>query len=297
MTLIVARVAQYDVIHVSDWLVTLRGTARPFDASSNKALLCLCADANVAIGYPGLAYIGDSPADVWIANQLVGKQIQEDRGFGQQTHAERRNIVSAVEMLRSRIESEMRRTPTPEFGPLITGWKWAQRRKPKIPETFVAVVEWVRDHMTTETLPRYWWHERGRDEVLTCIPASNIGRAQAEEVMRKVTRCSDEVSIRNVLVETVRSMSTENALVGSDCISIMLPPLHLLRAEIEFVVGSSDFSHEVDSPWVITPDYVHMPSVLFGGWEIHSGPWTIYLKDVVRGFAAWAKKTRPNRSR
>ena len=135
MTLIVAHVARYGVIHVSDRLLTERGTARPFDASSNKALLYLCADAIVAIGYTGFAYIGDSPADVWIANQLVGRQLQEHRGFGQPIHTERRNIVLAVEMLRSRLESEMRRTPTPEFGLLITGWKWAQRRKTQMSRT------------------------------------------------------------------------------------------------------------------------------------------------------------------
>jgi len=117
-------------------------------------------------------------------------------------------------------------------------------------------------------------------------------------VMKKVTRCSDDVSIRNVLVETVRSMSTTNAVVGADCMTIMLPPPQLLRAEIEFIVSSPDSSHgPVYSPWVITPSYVHKPSILFGGWEIHSGPWTIYLKDIVRGFAAWAKQRRPKRPR
>jgi hypothetical protein len=152
--------------------------------------------------------------------------------------------------------------------------------------------------MITKTLPRYWWHERGRDEVLACIPASNIGHAQAEQVMKRVTRCSDDVGIRNILVDTVRSMSTQNATVGADCMSIMLPPPHLLRGEIEFIVGSSDFSNEaVYSPWVITPGYVHMPSILFGAWEVHSGPWTIYLKDVMRGFAASAKQIRPKRPR
>ena len=297
MTLILAHVARYGVIHVSDRLVTERGTARPFDAFSNKALLYLCADAIVAIGYTGLAYIGDSPTDVWIANQLVGKQLQEYSGFGQPMQTERRTIVSAVEMLRSQLESEMRRTPTLEFGLLITGWKWAQRRKPKYPDPFVAVVEWDGDHMITETLPRYWWYERGRDEVLARIPTSNMGHAQAVQVMKRVNRCSDDVSIRNILVETVRSISTENASVGADCMSIMLPPPHLHLAEIEFIVGSSDPFHEVYSPWVITPGYVHMPSILFGGWEVHCGPWTIYLKDVVRGFAAWAKQARPKRPR
>lgn len=265
MTLILAHVARYGVIHVSDRLLTERGTARPFDAFSNKALLYLCADAIVAIGYTGLAYIGDSPADVWLANQLVGKQLQDHHGFGQPMYTELRNIVLAVEMLRSRLEAEMRRTPKPEFGLLITGWKWGQRRKPKRPEPFVAVVQWAGDHMITETLPRYWWYERGRDEVLACIPAPNIGHVRAEQVMKSVSRCSDDVSIRNILVETVRSMSTGNTTVGADCMSIMLPPPQLLRAEIEFIVGSPDLFHEVYSPWVITPGYVHRPSILFGG--------------------------------
>lgn len=197
-----------------------------------------------------------------------------------------------------RLETEMRRTPMPEFGLLIAGWKWAQKKKPKRPKPFVVVVDWAGEDMIAKTLPRYWSYERGRDEVLACIPSLNIGRAQAERVMQKVTRCSDDVSIRNVLVETIRSISSKNAAVGADCMSIRLPPPQLLHAEIEFIVGSSDFSHgPVYSPWVITPGYVHKPSILFGGWEIHSGPWTIYLRDIVRGFAASAKQIRPKRPR
>jgi hypothetical protein len=80
MTLIVAHVARYGVIHVSDRLLTERGTARPLDAFSNKALLYLCADAIVAIGYTGLAYIGDSPADVWIAN-LSNRRVTKKPRF------------------------------------------------------------------------------------------------------------------------------------------------------------------------------------------------------------------------
>jgi hypothetical protein len=72
----------------------------PFDSSSNKALLYLCADAIVAIGYTGLAYLGDFPTDVWIANLLIGKQVPEHQGFGQPMQTERRNIVSAVELRR-----------------------------------------------------------------------------------------------------------------------------------------------------------------------------------------------------
>src|SRR5215475_6489901 len=153
--------------------------------------------------------------------------------------------------------------------------------------------------MRTITLPRYWSYKRGRDEVLARIPTSNLAYAQAEEVMKKLNRCSDSVSMRNILVETVRSIGTKNATVGADCMSIMLPEPHLLRADIEFIIGSSGDSQggPVYSPWVITPEYVHEPSVLFGGWEIHSGPWTIYLKDVFRGFAAWANQTRPKRPR
>lgn len=52
-----------------------------------------------------------------------------------------------------------------------------------------------------------------------------------------MTQCADDVSVRNVVVETVRSMSSENATVDADCMSIMLPPPELCRAEIAFIVG------------------------------------------------------------
>jgi hypothetical protein len=298
MTLILAHAARYGVIHVSDRLLIERRTRRPFDASSNKAPLYLCTDAIVAIGYTGLVYIEDAPADAWITSQLIGKQLPEYEEFGHPMDTERRNIVSAVELLRGRLESEMRRSRTPEFGLLIAGWKWAQRRKPQSPKPFIAAVNRVGKDMRTTILPRHWSYQRGRDEVLAGIPLSNMSRAQAEEVMKKVTQCSDDVGIRNILVETIRSMSAKNAAVGADCMSIMLPPPQLRRAEIEFILGSSDVDHgPVYSPWVVTPGYVHKPSILFGGWEIHSGPWTIYLRDVVRGFAAWAEQVRPKSPR
>ena len=297
MTLILSHVARYGVIHVSDRLLTLRGTNASFDAHSNKALLYLCTDAIVAIGYTGIAYVGDSPADVWIAHQLIGKEFEEPSHFGLPLQSEPRNIVSAVELLRTRLESEMRRTSAAEFGILVTGWKWPQRKKPKRAEPFVATVRWNGDHMATETLPRYWRYVRGRDELLACIPA-NIEHHRAEEVMKSLNQCSDSVSMRNILIETIRSISGENATVGPDCMSIMLTPPNLLLAEIEFVFSGSGLSHgEVYAPWVITPGYVHAPSILFGGWEIHDGPWTIYLKDDVRGFAPWAIQKRPKRPR
>ncbi len=61
--------------------------------------------------------------------------------------------------------------------------------------------------------------------------------------------------MRNILVETVRSISATNATVGADYMSIMLAEPHLLRADIEFIIGSSGDSHggPVYSPWVITP--------------------------------------------
>jgi hypothetical protein len=298
LTLILAHAAPYGVIHVSDRLLTERRTQRPFDVLSNKALLYICADAIVAIGYTGLAYIGDSPPDAWIASKLIGKEIPEHRDFGLSMQTERRNIVSAIEMLRSELESEMNKSSTPEFGLLVAGWKWGRGSKPKSPKPFVTVLEWKGKNMTTIALPRYWYYARGRDEVLGRIPASNMSLVQAKEVMKKLNQCSDDVSMRNILVQTIQSTSAENAAVGADCMSIMLPPPQLLRAEIEFILGSSDDSGgPVYSPWVVTPGYVHKPSILFGGWEIHDGPWTIYLKDVFRGFAVHAKQPRPKRPR
>ena len=299
MTLILAHAAPYGVIHVSDRLITELGTRQPFDASSNKALLYICSDAIVAIGYTGLAYIGESPTDSWIASQLAGKPIPKHKGFGQAMQCERRNIVSAIEMLRSRFEPEIRRSRTSEFGLLIAGWKWGLRRRPQRLRPFMVVVAWDGKKMNSTPLPRYWSYKRGRDEALARIPRSNMAYAQAEEVMKKVNRCSDSVSMRNIPVETIRSISTKNATVGADCMSIMLPEPQLLRADIEFIMGSSGDSDggPVYSPWVIAPDYVHEPSVLFGGWEIHSGPWTIYFKDVFRGFAARAEQARPKRPR
>jgi len=294
MTLLLAHAARYGAIHVSDRLLTLASPTRPFDQFSNKAVLYLCTDAIIALAYTGVAYIGNRPTDDWIAQQLIGNQLPEHETFGLPMTVEHRDIGSAIEILRSHLDSDLPRHETRKVEVLISGWKWGQRSKGRRPEPFVAALLWNGERMVTHIPPRYWWFKRGRDEALGALPVSNMSRLRLEELMKRVTRCSDDIGIRDVLVEATRAVSAENAMVGEDCMSIMIPPPHLRRVEIEFISGGRNSPHgEVYSPWVITPNYVHRPSVLFGGWEIHSADWTFYLKDDVRGFAAWAKQTRP----
>ena len=296
MTLLLAHAARYGVIHVSDRLLTFTHPIRPFDESSNKVLLYLCADAIVTVAYTGAAYIGSTPTDVWIAQQLIGKKIERHETFGLPVELEHRTIASVIEALRSSLESAVPVKVAPKVELLIAGWRWGRRKRPQRPQPFVAALYWNGNSMATMIPPRYWWFKRGRDEALGALPKANMGRVRLQEVMKQVNQCSTDVEMRDVLARTVRETSVENPTVGKDCMSVMIPPPHRRCVEVEYLPADQATPRGVAySPWVITPSYIHRPSVLFGGWEIHSEGWTIYLKDEFRGFAAWALQTRPRR--
>lgn len=107
MTLLLAHAARYEAIHVSDRLLTLASPTRPFDQFSNKAVLYLCTDAIIALVYTGVAYIGNRPTDDWIAQQLTGNQLPEHETFGLPMTVEHRDIGSAIEILRSHLDSDL----------------------------------------------------------------------------------------------------------------------------------------------------------------------------------------------
>ncbi|HKO14424.1 MAG TPA: hypothetical protein VJV22_20815, partial [Acidobacteriaceae bacterium] len=119
MTLITGIVNLRGAIHVSDRLTTLLSNGRPFDPLANKTIIYLCDGAVVTIGYTGIAYISGRPTDVWIAEQLVGQDIDPRFGFGQ-LPVPHRNIYAALELLRNSLERELKTLGSPHFALLVT---------------------------------------------------------------------------------------------------------------------------------------------------------------------------------
>lgn len=311
MTLIIGFVSRHGVWQVSDRLVTEQATGRVFDAFANKTVLYICLDAIVAIGYTGVAFIRDRPTDEWIAEQLIGRKIDTRLGIGMGASVERRNIISALELLRTGLDVELYRIGKPQFGLLVTGWKWAHR-KSKMPTPFIAEMKWAGGHLTTAIPPRYWWYwQRGG---LVWCPDLNMPAGSPEEVMANIKKCRTVPCISNALVDAVRLIAKTNNTVGENCMTISLPPPQNVRAEIEFVpqaehsgVIKNRVTGEVRkgpfpvaySPWIVGPAFVSPPAVMVNGWNFFIGPWHVSVNAPQREagglLAALSSQVRPQR--
>jgi len=75
MTLILGQASRDYVLQVTDRLVT-KGN-RPFDPLANKNIVYCARNALVAIGFTGIAFLGDIPTDQWIVEQLTGTSLTE----------------------------------------------------------------------------------------------------------------------------------------------------------------------------------------------------------------------------
>ncbi len=75
MTLHITLLTQEYVQQASDRLVTHSGGVA-WEARANKSIVHVASDAVVSVGYTGLAYLADVPTDRFIAQSLVGTDIQ-----------------------------------------------------------------------------------------------------------------------------------------------------------------------------------------------------------------------------
>lgn len=82
MTLRVTFVSGDYVLQVSDRLVSVdrRAGVESYDREANKTVVYFARDAYVSIGYTGLAYLEDRPTDQWIAEKLIGEEVESRRG-------------------------------------------------------------------------------------------------------------------------------------------------------------------------------------------------------------------------
>jgi hypothetical protein len=294
LTLILAQASRLFSLQVSDRLVTRGNTS--FDAMSNKNVLFIARDAIMAFGYTGLAYLEGVSTDQWIAETLIGKKFDRQRrppslsmgiGLALSTH-----IGPAIQRLDAGLRavfSADRRADarTAMFEILGAGWQWDRAGRPR------PILIGLRKNAGSLDI-NVWRSPRhiGRDFIFAATPEGNLSDSEvaATRVAAKGVRSYDDAE--RVMVEAIRRVSERLPCVGSNCMSILIPPPTLGWVRIRYIPVSpaslaiqSRYDGTVRavapaafSPWVVSSGLVHAPSALTGQMTLQVDNFNIYLE-------------------
>lgn len=300
MTLDIAIANYWYVIQAADRRLTLDG--RPWDDSANKCVVFGCRDAILSITYTGLAYIGELPTDIWIANTLAANNLQfRDMGF-------------AVDTLRQAATRVFTQDIPPadrgaEHTFLVAGWHWKRKR-------VRSYIWWITNRDVTVPQPvvadrfiKGWLRSREDAGIGEGKGGCAVGARAALEPTSWRTLCDSISGERDasVLVEKLASVIRSSSqhpdfghLIGTDCLVAILPRPGTGDVRCEFHPQAT--SAVAFTPAIVTPN-VYSPSLeLIGpGMTIHAGGKNYYLKGsneqhpsgIVWGFRAQRARPRP----
>ena len=325
MTLILGQLSHAFVLQVTDRLVTdQRSTVLP-DFLANKNVIYFARDAVVSIGYTGVAYIGDLPTDYWIAGKLSGADITQRFNFMSRETSQMFDIGQALSFLARELEKSEVATGDLGFELVMVGWQWKPSRRARAERPPVPIVKELTkfqggEFRQAERPPRHWYWKNGlyltahpgllfetMDKMMTRL-RTEVPRKCAGQPIEKTISLAEEI-----LVDAVRSVSSNNKQVGPNCMSVALfPPHRSPLARVTFYpqdvhlacVTGSDFKSPPLSaaytPWIIGPNIIHQPSVHVGpgSWDIPVGEFTVQLNgphSPQMGLHAMSSQQRPPR--
>lgn len=250
-----------------------------YDPSSNKTIVYRSSDAIVSLGYSGVGYIRGIPTDEWLAECLSGETPLPRGHDGTRPAAlilkarsSNCNIGFAVRKLCASINA---RTEPQQHGLYITiaGWQHNRHRyRPIIIE--IEHPPGKKGLISQE--PRVW--PRGSEFRFHSIGAQ-LDSATFE---RAFAPFQGSIGLRlnsgdaeRILASIVRQISSEDASVGPDVLSVVLPRpdigtgySHFL-ADQEHYIGIESGGAISDipvaySPWIIGPRRIVAPSLVIG---------------------------------
>jgi hypothetical protein len=238
VTLILTLVSRRFVLQVSDRMISSGGKA--LYPGSNKNVIYLARDALVSFGYSGLARLGQTPSDDWIARQITGVS---DWGpppipwMMQSRVPQWLDIGLAVQHVTRGLTEEFMKAVSPGVRSLpheviIAGWQWkwgGSRARP---------IAWTISRRSDGTFvsesyfPR---HHYGSHFFFASTPSSAM---QAEQVRKAAAQlgagaAADHRAAEALLVETIRRVAAQRpGVVGPHCMSIQIYPP---RVSVRFV--------------------------------------------------------------
>jgi hypothetical protein len=314
MTLITAQASHWFALQVSDRLLTRDGAE--FDPFSNKNIVFEAPDALVSIGYTGDAYLDELPTDQWVVEILTGARLGPAGGrrFAVRVAPipQWRHIGPALNVLRSELELALRRANARgrHFELLVTGYQWQRsgRARP-ILLSIVKAADAVQ--VTVARADRHVGHQ-----FLTGVtPKVNLVATDASRLRTQLRAIRSADDAERILVQAIRDVNTRNALVGRDCMSILIsPPSHShvrvrLVSELMPELALND-RHTVAvrmtaraafSPWVVGRSVIAAPSIMAGGSTLGIGRYSVTLeappatKGLLGAIGAIDRPPRPRR--
>lgn len=304
MTLHISLITGRFVLQVSDRLVSVptRRGPRPHERTANKTVIYFARDAYVSISYTGLAYLDERTTDQWIAEKLIGEEVESWRGpsggisqlFSAGPMPRWLDIGAARHVLRRELIAVTNAMPTeqrPNFPQLfIAGWQRGKRVK-KDSHRWRPIAHIISDegvgapYTVCPSAPRQGW-ERGRF-LINYTP--EIGGLVAEQRLLFEYFKSDPASddAEKQMASLLRRAADGNpGYIGKDYLSVLLPPPSEPHVRTRYVAFDDDAGtphvpgdnaqHCVApvgySPWVVHPYYRAGPAIRVGSqsWEIGS---------------------------
>lgn len=281
MTQILTAACPSFIVQVSDRLVVaLRGhRIDVHDPVANKTIVYRAADALVTIGYSGIAYVGDTPTDEWIAETLVGESLRlpgDDRPSKRFGGAGRPlRIGHAVKRLMYALDA-LPRHPVERHGLYISLAGWQGDRKGARP-----IMEEIWRHAGKARIKRQEreWSKNANfriDVIGAPPPDGTIDAALAPHRADVANVPFGPNALEDALASVIRQSSAAHATVGSHLLSVVLMrpdlgiagcrflPMAPHGVEVTTASGRRLAMPAAHTPWILGPGLVHPPSLEIG---------------------------------
>lgn len=287
-------------MQVADRLVsTVSGhSVSPRDPQSNKSILFLATNGIAAISYAGLAYIGDLPTDVWLAEQLIGSPVRkhpDGTPFGLRVGPPVKpwlDIGLALKRISAALAdaaSNPRNADLRQHSVYVvaSGWLWYRR---KLPRPILSRIAWSPPLVNEiESVNR----SRALQFVVAPTPDGYLSDSEVKglgERLRHRGLLEDAVAD---LVNQIRVVAARESAVGADCMAISISPpilgaMHVLVQYLPATPSLAMLQSDVTSasvpvsftPWILAPTMFMAPQIMTAGTRsgCSLGPYTVDIR-------------------
>lgn len=292
-------------LQVSDRLVS-RTDGRLHDPLANKNIIYWARDALVVMAYTGTAYINGVPTDQRIVEMIRGEKYPVERppamlSMGQMLNPWW-NIGQTIRLLQSELEDYFKGAPNVvrrhPFELVVAGWSlgWRNKREMWVWPFLSSLVKTEDGRISDCRPPRRWY--LGRRAMLVQTPRGYITEVEHQQLLQVISgRYSDGEESANAteaaFVGAIRRVSEREPGVGSDCMSIVLPPppdpvrIRYLPLANPAVLNPEAESHSpvAYSPWIVGQRVISPPSVMTGdlGWKLQMGGMSVHFDSPQGG--------------
>ena len=267
-------------LHVGDRLLTTgtAGGAQPWDDSANKTLMIDCGPTRMIISYAGLAHIGRTPTDQWLAERILGFRLEPAPGGGLPTRFGDINFhggdvrKAITDLFTKAFPGQPERYRRLGLELIVSGFAAEHVRGDQYlmrPFTETHTHSGFRGGYKVTKSPRFWRWNAGHATALGVDITGELGGRVIERVLEDRTLEGIEQIFGAAIRE--RAAEADGDVVGTDCMSVAWirgTGEGRVRYMRDIARPGLTMPHTY-APWVITR-YKVVPPTVFAGWE---GTW------------------------